>query len=393
MRQSILKKILVVAPYFYPKIGGVEKHIFNLYKGIFKKKRYEITILTTKYNSTVKEYELIEGMKIYRIPYQFKISNTPISFKWKKQINEIIKKEKPSIIMAHLPVPFMSDLTILLTKNIPIILKYHSGSMKKENGFFDNLLISIYEKFILRIVINKVDHLICTSDFVRDKFLKEYKSKSTTITPAVDINKFKPHKFLDNSIQSILYVGRIDKTSKWKGIKYLIDAFSLVIKKFPLARLSIVGGGDDLENQINYVKKLEIQNNIDFLGSLKGNKLTKIYQKSNLLVLPSTSEAESFGMVLIEAMACKKPVIGSNIGGIPYVIDHEKNGFLVPPRNPKPLAGAIIKILKNPELAKKMGENGYRKVRDNFIWDKKIEETASIIEAFIERRKNENNKK
>jgi glycosyltransferase involved in cell wall biosynthesis len=102
------------------------------------------------------------------------------------------------------------------------------------------------------------------------------------------------------------------------------------------------------------------------------------YQKSNVLVLPSLSE--SFGMVLLEAMACKKPVIGSNVGGIPYVIDNDQNGLLVPPKDPQALADAIIKILTNPQLAKKMGEEGYEKVMKNFTWEKQINTTKELIE-------------
>lgn len=373
-------KLLVVTPYFYPKTGGVEEHTFNLYKGL-SDKGFEIVVVTTKYSPGLSVHETVEGLKIHRLPYQFKIANSPISFKWITQIKKIINKEKPDLIMAHSPVPFMSDLVILINNHKPVILKYHSGSMKKDKQPFHNLLISIYEKYILKKVIRKADYLICTSDFVRNKFLPEFKAKSLTITPGVDINIFKPGNHPADKTRSILFVGRIDKTSEWKGIKYLIDAFYLIKPKYPLARLSIVGNGDDLENQKRYVNKLSIRNNVDFLGPLKGKELVKEYQKSSLLVLPSTSEAESFGMVLIEAMACKKPVVGSKIGGIPHVIDHGDNGFLVPPKDPKALAGAIINILKNPELAVKMGNNGYQKVMQNYTWDKKIGETKDLIES------------
>jgi glycosyltransferase involved in cell wall biosynthesis len=195
----------------------------------------------------------------------------------------------------------------------------------------------------------------------------------------VDTDQFKPIKVLENNLQSILYVGRIDRTSRWKGIEYLFNAFLLVIKEFPTARLSVVGDGDDLDIQINTVKKLGIKDNIDFLGPLKGNDLTKIYQKSNLLVLPSTTESESFGMVLIEAMACSKPVVGSNVGGIPFVIDDNVTGLIVQPKNSVELAKAISNILKNPILGKVMGENGYRKVKENFTWEKKVAETNAVI--------------
>ena len=128
-------------------------------------------------------------------------------------------------------------------------------------------------------------------------------------------------------------------------------------------------------------KNLGIKRNVEFKGSIIGRKLVEYYQKSNVLVLPSLSE--SFGMVLLEAMACKKPVIGSNVGGIPYVIDNDQNGLLVPPKDPQALADAIIKILTNPQLAKKMGEEGYEKVIKNFTWENQVNTTKELIENEV----------
>jgi glycosyltransferase involved in cell wall biosynthesis len=82
-------------------------------------------------------------------------------------------------------------------------------------------------------------------------------------------------------------------------------------------------------------------------------------------------------------MACGKPVIGTSVGGIPSVVSDQKSGLLVPPKDSEALAKAIIKILKVPKLAKIMGENGYKKVKENFLWDKQIEKTKKIIEESL----------
>lgn len=373
-------KLLVVTPYFYPKIGGVEKHTYNLYLSLNKKYDYEIVVITSNHENP-KEYkeEDLDGMKVYRLPRQFKVSNTPISFKWKRQIKEIIKKEKPSILMAHSPVPFISDISIMNKGILPSIFKYHSGSMKKEKFSLANVLIFIYERFFLPKILKKTDYIISTSDFVKNNFLKDYNYKSMTITPSVDINLFKPLKDNEGKLNKILFVGRIEKTSQWKGINYLIDSISIVKNKIPYIKLNLIGEGDAVKEYKKQVKKLGLENQITFLGPLTGKRLVEEYNKSNVLVLPSISEAESFGMVLIEAMACKKPVIGSRIGGIPYVIDDGVNGLLVPPKDTPALADAIIKILENPKLAKKMGEKGYKKVKKDFTLNDQIKKTNEII--------------
>jgi glycosyltransferase involved in cell wall biosynthesis len=376
-------KILVVTPYFFPKIGGVENYVYHTSKGLKDKYHNDVIVLTSNHIDKHFKVEHFENIIIYRLPYWFKLSNTPINPFWFIQIKYIIKKIKPDLIIAHSPVPFLADLVILTNKNIPIILTYHCGSLKKEKGFIINIFLSFYEKYILQYIISKVDYLICSSDFVRNKFLQKYKSKSTTITPGVDVRIFKAPQNMNNNHLSVLYVGRIDISSEWKGLSYLLDSFAMVHKVFPQSRLSIVGDGDGLANQIQYAEKLHIRTSVDFLGALQGKKLAEQYQKSTLLVLPSITEAESFGIVLIEAMACKKPVIGSNVGGIPYVIDDHMDGILVPPKDSFTLAKKIIQILQNPDLARRMGQNGYDKVVNNYTWNSKIISIQNLIQTMI----------
>jgi glycosyltransferase involved in cell wall biosynthesis len=97
------------------------------------------------------------------------------------------------------------------------------------------------------------------------------------------------------------------------------------------------------------------------------------------VVLPSTTDSESFGMVLIEAMACAKPVIGSDVGGIPFVIDDGRDGYLVPPADAGALAGACLEILRTPDLAAALGEQGHRKVKDRFTWPAQIDKYRAIL--------------
>lgn len=372
-------KLLVVTPYFYPESGGVANHTYNLYKRIAKKD-FDIIIITSCEDKLIKE-ERVEGMKVYRLPYQFKISNTPISFKWKRQINGIIEKEKPSIINAHTPVVFISDITCNLANKlkIPFIIKYHHGGSMIKGKFLIDLFIWAYEKIFLKSLFKRSNYIITSSDFVSNNFMKGYKNKVVTITPAVDLDKFKPIQ--TNNKNNILFVGNLKKSEYYKGLNYLLESISLIKNKIKDINLIIVGEGDYIGHYKKLSKYLGIEENVSFLGKLQGKKLVEEYNSSSILVLPSLFDATP--NVLLEAMACKKPVIGSNIGGIPYVIDDGVNGLLVPPKDHQALADAIIKILKNPQLAKKMGENGYKKVKENFTWDIQANKTIDIYTGVL----------
>lgn len=366
------KKIMFVTPYFYPKIGGLENYAYNIALGLKNKYKWEVVIVTSNHENP-KEYkeENIKGMKIYRLPRLLKISNTPINPMWYFQIKKIIKKEQPSIINGHAPVPFIADVAARAAKSmkIPFILTYHAGSMKKDNLLYD-IMINLYEKMILGKTKRLSKNIICSSDFVKEQFIKN--KSSITVNPGVKVNN-NSYKHGKN----IIYVGKIDKSSHWKGIKYLIESLSLIKDKIKGIEIRFVGDGDCIEHYKRLSNKLNLK--ISFSGEKTGKSLDEEYFNSSILVLPSVSEAESFGMVLIEAMAHKKPVIGSNIGGIPYVIDHNKNGLLVPPKNPEKLAEAIAYIIKNPKIARKMGEEGYKKVKNSFTWEIQVNKTDKLL--------------
>jgi len=376
-------KIMVVAPYFPPHIGGAENYAYNIAKGLKEEYGWEIVAITSNHEKRERKEEIIDGIKIYRLPFWFKISNTPVNPMWLFSIRRILREEQPDIINAHSPVPFISDITSLIADKTPLIITYHSGSMIKPSSIW-NPLIFLYELLFLPMIFRKSQKIICYSpDFMR-RNLNVYKDKVNYIPPGVDTKEFKLSK--KRSTNDVLFVGRIEKNSDWKGISYLLEAISIVKQIKPEISLRLVGPGDRVDYFKMYAQKLGINKNVKFVGSKINSGLSLEYQQSKVIVLPSIMQSESFGIILIEAMACRKPVIGSNVGGIPYVIDNNENGLLVPPKDPEALAKAIIKILKNPKLAKKMGENGYKKVKENFTWDKQIKKTKKIIEESIDKK-------
>jgi glycosyltransferase involved in cell wall biosynthesis len=202
----------------------------------------------------------------------------------------------------------------------------------------------------------------------------------------------------------ILYVGRI---SPEKGIHDLVDAFKKVLKNYPQASLDLVGAEAivspefliRISNDPN-VKKLEsfypgsylekvksripqtYRDRINFVGAIDQEKLLQYYWDADLLVNPSLSE--SFGMSLVEAMACNVPVIATRVGGMTSVIDEGKTGLLVEPANPSVLAKGIIDLLGNPELREQMGIQGNRRVNELFSWDKISQDLFSCYQTLCQ---------
>lgn len=385
-------KALIVTPYFYPHVGGVENYVLSISKGLHDIYHWEIVIVTTHSHNSI-QTEMFSGLKIYKLPYWFKISNTPINPFWYFTMKRIIQKEDPDVISAHTPVPFISDITarIAYKLNIPFILTYHNDLVKDSPVL--NSIIKLYYVFLGNKSGSIAKVIIATSlSYAKASFyLKKFQKKVKIIPPGVDTSIFTPVgsiatiKDISPSDKIVLFVGQLDKTHSHKGLSYLISAIAKIKKTISAVKLVVVGTGDNLEEYKQQVRNEGIINNTVFSGFVMDKDLPSYYRLSNVVVLPSYNNSEGFGMVLIEAGACGKPVIGSNVGGIPYVIDNNKTGLLITPKDSTSLASAVISILTNDKFARELGENGYEKIIKDFTWGKQIKNTNDIFMKAIKK--------
>jgi rhamnosyl/mannosyltransferase len=224
-------------------------------------------------------------------------------------------------------------------------------------------LIGIYEREILPRVFSRARVLVPVSPVS----LASGRPHATQITPGVDMGQFTPGLTPSTRPRTVLYLGRIDRTSAWKGVHVLVRAFA-ELDDLPDARLRLVGGGDAVPDQAKLAAQLDIGDRIEFAGELTGQDLAGAIRAAAVLVLPSLSEAECHPMALIEAMACGTPVVGSEIGGIPYIIQPDVTGLLVPPGDVPALAAACRRILVDGALADRLGAAGRRRAVERYAW-------------------------
>jgi glycosyltransferase involved in cell wall biosynthesis len=177
-------------------------------------------------------------------------------------------------------------------------------------------------------------------------------------------------KRLGVGAKAILFVGRL---IDWKGTEYLIKALPKILETYPGTKLLLVGSGPQKRRLVTLSRNLGITNTVLFLGEVGQEELPKFYSLATVFVLPSIvndkGETEGLGVVLLEAMACGVPVIGSNVGGIPDIISDGETGLLATPKDPDDLARKIIRLLSDETLRKSLIENGLSLVRNNFSWE------------------------
>ena len=363
-------KILMVCPYFYPDSGGVENYVYNISKGLVKK-GYNITVLCATKEGQDKT-EILDGIKVIRQKPDFIISNTAIRLNLYFTLSKLLKKEKFDLVNAHTPVPYYADIASYASKKnkVPFILTYHAGSLIKGKPVIDTIskVYQILEKRMLK----NATKIITVTDFVKEKYLGNYKEKIVIISPGADTQRFVPKD--STKKEGLLFVGQLNEGHKWKGLKYLLDAMALLPKDI---KLTVVGDGNLLSFYKGYAESKRL--NVEFKGKITDDDLIVQLQNSKILVLPSYSAAESFGMVLVEAMACGTPVVGSDIGGIPYVIKENKTGLLVEPKNPTAIAETIEKLYNNKKLWDTLKENGIKEVKEKYDWKMIVDKTEKVF--------------
>jgi glycosyltransferase involved in cell wall biosynthesis len=175
----------------------------------------------------------------------------------------------------------------------------------------------------------------------------------------------------------VVFVGRLQRTSRWKGVEVLLSAFARMAS--PEARLVLVGDGDDVPALRAQAESLGVADRVAWRGALHDADLVRAYQQAAVVVLPSLTEAESFGMTLVEAMSCGRPVVGSDVGGIPYVVRDGVDGLLVPPGDADALAAALDRLLASPSERMRLGDAGRQAAVERWDWRHSLAGTLQVL--------------
>jgi glycosyltransferase involved in cell wall biosynthesis len=370
-------KLLVASPYYPPSIGGAQGYARSIACGLARSFGWEVVVVTTNHAEPSRwAEEERDGLRILRLPRWLRLSNTPMSLRWPATLRGILQRERPDLVNGHAPVPVFADVAarIARAQGVPFVLTYHSGSMVRP-GFALNGAVRLYERLVLPRTCDLAARIVCSSESVRAHLGRP---AAVTITPGTALPVRAPAA--STGSRRILFVGSLDGSSAWKGIDVLVRAMQRVQRAWPDALLTFVGDGDGLPGHRRRCERAGVRT--EFRGARFGEELSAEYARCAMLVLPSISEAESFGMVLVEAMAHGRPVIGSRIGGIPLVVRDGRDGLLVPPGDPAALASAIESLLADPARADALGAHG-RAAAARYDWAPRVEQTHRIFAEVV----------
>jgi len=371
-------KIALVSPYDLAYPGGVGNHILALERQ-FTKMGHDVRVIASMSKGATSNDKLICLGRAWPTPSSGSVARVTLTPWISSRVKPVLERENFDVIHLHEPLVPMMCTTVLRFSRAANVGTFHAMD-SRGYSLWKPVTVLFLKKWF-----RKLDGKIAVSkpamDFINGHFPGEY----TIIPNGVDLEHFSPDvppiaEFRDDKI-NILFVGRLEKR---KGVNYLLSAYEKVRGEIGNCRLLLVGPSTRWSRQ--YEKQIKRRGPADvvFVGRVSQDDLPRYYQTADIVCSPATGR-ESFGLVLLEAMAMGKPIVASNIDGYASVAAHGEEALMVPPKNKKALAQALITLAADAKLRQEMGDRGRVKAAD-YGWDRIAQRVMDYYKAVLNQR-------
>jgi phosphatidylinositol alpha-mannosyltransferase len=364
-------KIGLVSPYVYPLPGGVTQHVRYLYENL-RLLGHDVRILTSSHGlQRASEGDVIRLGKGFSVPANGSVGTITLSPRYNSLVAEVLDREQFDVLHFHEPfVPFLSLVLLYQSRSVNVATFHAYGGWSPAYEFGSRALGGYAQRLHGRIAVSAA-----ARHFIDRYFPGDYK----VIPNGVDIDRFQravPVARWQDGTRNILFVGRFEPR---KGTLDMLKAYRILRKTGCDCRLLMVGGGPQEREARRYVATRRLRG-VEFLGRVSDDERDQLFRTADVYVSPATGR-ESFGIVLLEAMAAGTPIVASDIHGYKGVVRRGREGLLVPPRDPKAVAASIGRVLGDQALAASMADAG-RARAEEFSWPRvtaKVEEYYRFV--------------
>ncbi len=341
-------KIGLVTPYIYPLPGGVNAHVAYLYENLIARGHDVRIISSTHGPQKATEGDVIRLGYGFSVPTNGSVGTLTFSHRYGSLVQEVLDRERFDILHFHEPfVPFLS-LQLLRSSTSVNIATFHAYAGWSPSYEFGKRAL---KRFAARLD-GRIAVSAAARHFIDHYFPGDYK----VIPNGVDLKRYqdvRPFARWRDGTANILYVGRFESR---KGVLYLLKAYRTLRREGFDCRLLLVGRGPQEREARRYVATRRLQG-VEFLGRVSDDDKVRYFETADVFVSPATGQ-ESFGIVLLEAMAAGTAIVCSDIHGYKGVVRRGEQALLVPPRDPEALYEAIARLLKDSDLRARMGASG-----------------------------------
>ena len=380
---------LYIAVDFKPRLGGVAEHTHQMVRHLTELGEH-ITVVTPALPGGA-EFDQTCEYPIVRFDTKLALGS------WLKSrldrrllligILVMARRKSAEYLICDRWSPIAGMNAVLASKllKIPLILFAYGSEFSQPARF----------RLSRKLTARAATRVICVSSYIRSHVLDDGvdPEKVLTIRNGFDLREMDayqsrncPGRFCDldaafpPGCPTVLTVSRLMDR---KGIDRVIEAMPAIVRNVPGTRYVVVGDGGDRERVQNLASRSPVRSSITFLGPLTGDKKFECYSRCDVFALPAREDG--FPVVVPEANAFGKPVVGGRSGGIPEAITHDENGLLVDPDSVDQIAHAITRLLENPSEAHRLGANGRRRVENEFTWKASATALLSVVRDLLQR--------
>ena len=364
-------RVLQVGKFYPPHPGGMESHLAALCGEI--KDKIDLEVVVAASNSLRTSEELIDGVKVAHLGKLFTLRSAPMCPTMVRRI----RASKADLVHIHWPNPTALLAFIASGHRGPLVITYHSDVVRQK------FLSRVFDP-ILRLGLQRAEAIIVSSEKYIDSsdVLRPYREKCRVIPFGIPIERFAQPDELEVvrlrkqfGPRIVLAVGRL---VYYKGFANLIAAMRSVA-----GHLVLVGNGPLEDSLRRQAEALRVSDRVTLLTGVKD--IRPLYHAADVFVLPSVARSEAFGIVQLEAMACGKPVINTDLdSGVTSVSLDRVTGLTVPPANSAALSAAINSLLNNPQLCADYGRAGQLRTRKHFSLEGMAAQTLSVYREVME---------
>lgn len=370
-------KIALVSQPYYPIPGGVTEHVWHLGKEL-ERRGHAVTVITGG-GLGIEDH----GLRVLRLGSQFPLmlngAHVHVTFGWQlgARLRRIERQEHFDLIHIQSPLDPFLPLAATQTFRAPKVGTYHT--YRQRSPLFDFL------PGYFRSALTKLSAHIAVSQSAATFIRQYYPATPFRVIPnGIDTARFttaaEPFPQFRDGTLTILFVGRMDPR---KGARYLFAALPLIAQQLSLFRLLVVGSGW-MKNVYDKFIPPELLSHVHFTGYVAPDDLPRYYRSADVYCSPATG-GESFGIVLLEAMASGLPIVASDIEGYHDVVENGREGVLVPPRSPRHIAEAVVALAHNSEERSRMAAAGRAKALQ-YDWKQVTDRVEEVYREVLDSR-------
>lgn len=361
-------RIAIVTQAYHPAVGGVTEHV-DACARVLRERGHHVTVVTARFGGEAAgETDVVRIGRNIVIPYNGAEANVTIGRALGRDLRRVLDSGAFDVVHVHCPLTPTLPLLALRVAQVPVVGTFHTT-------LSSDLPLRVFRRPLLA-YFRRIDRPIAVSPSARECVTRQFPGPVEIVPNGVDTDRFRPGRLrdprFDDGVPNILFVGRHDPR---KGLPDLLAACAVLAREGLAFRLVVVGDGRE-RRLAERMAAGPLEGRVQFHGRASNAELPRYYASADVFCSPAR-DRESFGMVLLEAMASGVAVVASDIPGYRAVIMPGENGLVTPPRDPAGIAGALRALLADPGRRALLAARGLRTAREH-AWPRIVERLEEI---------------